>query len=96
MRALAAWTTGLALLQIEAQLEQAVERIDAAATLFTTLGQAVHAASTQVAKTSALALLGRYDEAVSCATEAREVFVAHGEEAAAGRIERHGETASNG
>ncbi|HWE62868.1 MAG TPA: CHAT domain-containing tetratricopeptide repeat protein [Chloroflexota bacterium] len=89
VRALAAWTTGLALLQIEGRLEQAVERIDAAATAFLALGQPIAAASTQVARVSALALLGRYEEAIACALQARAVFLAQGELAAAGRIEQN-------
>jgi CHAT domain-containing protein len=89
VRALAAWTTGLALLQIEARFEQAIEHLDAAAAQFAAIGQPVSAASTQVAKTSGLALLGRYDEAVTCGTQARDVFLANGEVAAAGRIEQN-------
>jgi CHAT domain-containing protein len=89
LRALAAWTGGLALLQIEGRLEQAVAQIDDAATTFTALGQPVAAASTQVAKVSALALLGRYDEAIAAGLQARAVFLAHGEPAATGRIEQN-------
>lgn len=87
--ALAAWTTGLALLQIEGQLEQAVQAVDDAAGTFRALGQPIAAASTQVAKVSALALLGRYEEAIACGEQARAMFLAQGELGAAGRIEQN-------
>lgn len=86
--ALAAWTAGIAAL-LAGQMEQAVERLNAAANRFRALNQPVTAAATQVGKLIALALLGRYDEAINCGLAARDVFLAHGDEAAAGRIEQN-------
>jgi len=88
VRALAAWTTGIAALTT-GQMEAALERLDQAAAGFEALGKPHAAASTQVSKLIALAMLGRYDEALACGQHARDVFVAHGDELAAGKIEQN-------
>jgi len=41
------------------------------------LGHPVSAAATQVNKLRTLAVLGRYDEALECGRQARDVFLAH-------------------
>src|SRR4051812_46166641 len=64
IQALAAWTSGMAALQIEGQIERAITRIDDAAAQFEALRQPHAAAATQVSKIYALAMLGRYDEAI--------------------------------
>ncbi|MDQ3755970.1 MAG: CHAT domain-containing protein, partial [Acidobacteriota bacterium] len=56
---------------------------------FKDLGQLHTAAATQVVKLYALAMLGRYDEALECGLRAREVLVAHGDTLAAGKIEQN-------
>src|SRR6185295_11652296 len=76
VRALAAWTSGMAALQLEGRVERAIPQIDEATTQFEALGQPHMAAATQVSKVYALALLGRYDEAIACGLRAREVFLA--------------------
>src|SRR5688500_1133088 len=77
--ALAAWTTGMAELQLKGQVERAIEWIDEAAARFEAIDQRHSAASTQVSKTFALARLGRYDEAIACGLRAQEVFLSVGD-----------------
>ena len=87
--ALATWTRGMAVLQLEGKHELAIQLIDSAAARFEALGQAQAAAATQVSKIYALAMLGRYDEAISCGLRAREVFLAYGDILAAGKVEQN-------
>lgn len=86
--ALADWTAGLAEL-IDGQMVRAMERLDAAEYGFLRLNKSHAAAATQVSKLYPLAVLGRYDEAQTCGEQARDVFVAHGDTLAAGRIEQN-------
>lgn len=85
--ALAAWISGMAALQLEGQVERAIQRINEAAAGFEALGQLHTAASTQVSKVFALARLGRYDEAIACGLRARDVFLSADDALAAGKIE---------
>jgi tetratricopeptide (TPR) repeat protein len=85
--ALAHWIAGLAALQLEGRLDEAITQIDRAATLFTALGRSHTAAETQVGKVVALARLGRYAEALTCGQAARTALLAHNDAPAAGRIE---------
>jgi CHAT domain-containing protein len=87
--ALATWIAGLAALQLEGQYEQAITLIDMAAAELSRIGQMYTAATTQVGKSYALAVLGRYDEAVICGLRARDVFLEHGDILAAGKIEQN-------
>ncbi|MDQ3664989.1 MAG: CHAT domain-containing protein [Acidobacteriota bacterium] len=86
--ALAAWTAGIAAL-VNGQMKRALEYLDDAEAQFTRLNQPHRAAETQVSKLYALAMLGRYDEALQCGLHAREVLVAHDDTLAAGRIEHN-------
>lgn len=86
--ALAAWSAGIAALAA-GQMEQAIKHLDAAAAAFKAMEQPHTAASTQVSKLIALAMLGRYDEAIDCGLHARDVFADHGDELAAGKIEQN-------
>lgn len=87
--ALASWVSGMAALQLEGRVEQAIPLIEEAAAQFETLGQAHTAAATQVSKVYALALLGRYGEAIVCGLQARDMFLAHDDLLAAGKIEQN-------
>jgi CHAT domain-containing protein/tetratricopeptide (TPR) repeat protein len=87
LQALAAWTSGMAALQLEGQIERAIQLIDEAAERFDALAQPHTAASTQVSKIFALARLGRYDEAIACGLRARDVFLSYGNILEAGKIE---------
>jgi tetratricopeptide (TPR) repeat protein len=86
--AVAAWTEGRVALDA-GQLETAIARLDAAEAQFLALGQPVWAAATQVTKLQALAMLGRYDEALECGLHNRDVFLAHNDLLAAGKIEQN-------
>lgn len=86
IHALAAWGNAIAALA-EGHMEQAVAAFDTAAAQFAQLQQPQMAAGVQVGKLTALAMLGRYDEAIACGLDARDVLLAHGDEARAGRIE---------
>jgi tetratricopeptide (TPR) repeat protein len=87
--ALADWTCGLAALQLEGRIEHAITLIAAAAARFAALADEHTAAATQVSKVYALAMLGRYDEAITCGERARDVLLAHGDWLAAGRVEQN-------
>lgn len=89
VNALAAWTAGMAALHLDGQMELALAHLDQAAAEFTSLGQPLTAAATQVSRLHALAVLGRYDEALECGLQARDVFVTHGDNLAAGKIEQN-------
>jgi len=86
--ALERWTRGLAEL-VNGRMEAAVAALNEAQTDFLSLNLAHDAAATQVSKLVALAMLGSYDEAVSCGLAAREVFLAHGDLLNAGKIEHN-------
>jgi len=83
--ALADWTGGIAHLT-GGRMAEAVLAFDAAAIAFRTMGQADHAAQTQVPKIMALSMLGRYDEAIDCAAQAQRAFVALGDRRSAGKV----------
>ena len=83
--ALADWAEGIAHL-IQGRLEAACQALDRAAAGFQGLGQALHAAETQVPKIMGLTLLGRHDEAARCGEAAEREFVAHGHTLAAAKV----------
>ncbi|MGA9773803.1 MAG: CHAT domain-containing tetratricopeptide repeat protein [Blastocatellia bacterium] len=89
VKALADWINAIAALEIEGKAELAIARLDLAAAGFARLGQPLQAAATQVSKLWALALLGRYDEALDCGLEAREIFLAHKDRLSVGKIEHN-------
>jgi CHAT domain-containing protein/tetratricopeptide (TPR) repeat protein len=86
--ALAAWAGGIAAITRGA-MEEAIRQLDQAGSGFQQLGMAHTAAATQVSKLIALSMLGRYDEATACGTQARDIFLAHGDALAAGKIEQN-------
>lgn len=88
IHALAAWTGGMALLT-DGQMEAAIARLDEAETQLHVLGRDHTAASTCVIKLYALAMLGRYNEAIAVGLRARDVFVSYGDELAAGKVEQN-------
>src|SRR4051794_30753356 len=71
IHALAAWTAGLAALQLAGQPERALTYLDEAAARFDAAGQPLNAASTLISRLHALALLGRHDEAINVGLLAR-------------------------
>ncbi len=89
IEAIALWIAGFAAVVAEGQLERAVKLLEDSAELFDSLSKPHTAASTQVIKLYALALLGRYDEAIECGLNARELFLEHSDLLAAGKIEHN-------
>lgn len=88
VKAFSNWVKGIADLT-DIKLEKTINHLDEAAQIFTTLKKPHQAAQTQVSKLYALALLGKYDEAVNCGEIALKVFKNHGDELAAGKIEHN-------
>jgi CHAT domain-containing protein/tetratricopeptide (TPR) repeat protein len=86
--ALSAWAGAVTAL-IEGQMEAALSRLDEAESGLLALGKPETAAATQTSKLVALAMLGRYDEAVECGLRARAVLDAHGNLLAAGVVEQN-------
>ncbi|MCU1267111.1 MAG: repeat-containing protein [Acidobacteria bacterium] len=86
--ALADWVGGIADL-VEGQMENAIFHLDSAAARLVLLGKDHTAATTQVSKLIALAMLGRYDEAIECGRRALAVFLLHNDLLSAGRIENN-------
>lgn len=80
------WVSGIADLT-KGKLEKAIENLDRAAEKFLSNGKERESADTRVAKLIALAMLGRYDEALKTGETARAAFVRLGEQLAAGKIE---------
>jgi tetratricopeptide (TPR) repeat protein len=70
--ALAAWTRGIALLA-QGSMEAALVAVDRAGNGFAAIGRPQERAQTQISRLMALAMLGRYDEAVRCGEQARDV-----------------------
>ena len=87
-KAFSDWVAAIVALT-DGKLEKAIGFLDAAAEIFTTLEKPQSAAQTQVSKLYALALLGRYDEAVVCGESALKTFKSGGDELAAGKIEHN-------
>jgi CHAT domain-containing protein len=88
-RALADWTRGMAALQLDHDLERAIALINAAAAQLDALGQYQTSAATQASKLFALAMLGRYEEAIACGARARDLLLAYGDLLAVGKIEQN-------
>ena len=85
IEALADWTAGIAQVT-RGRMAEATESFDHAAETFRSLGQADHAAQTQVPKIMALSMQGLYDAAADCAERAQHAFVALGDVRAAGKV----------
>ncbi len=86
IQALADWAQGIASLA-KGQLAQALLRLEQAQAGFAALGDAQHAAETQVPQMVALAMMGRDDDAAERARHALQLFLQTGDERSAGKIE---------
>jgi CHAT domain-containing protein/Tfp pilus assembly protein PilF len=84
--ALCNWSQGIEAL-INGDMLAAVNTLDKARAGFVELNKPHIAAATEVSKVVALAMLGRYDQAIACALRARKVFLECGDLLAAGKIE---------
>ncbi len=80
------WVEGIAKLT-KGELENAILLLDKADEKLTQIGERLEAAQTKVARVYALALLGRYDEAIATGRNARSVFLRNRDLLAAGKIE---------
>jgi CHAT domain-containing protein len=87
--ALNAWTRGRAALQLDGEPRRALPLLDEAATAFEALGSHTIAATVQVTRLHALALLGEYDEAIAIGVRARDILLAHDELLTAATIEQN-------
>lgn len=88
VRAYADWTAAIGKL-IDGNLEGCLEFLDLSEQRFNQIGKPHLAAKTQTSKLYALALLGRYDEAVKCGLSALDIFIAAGDLYSAGKIEHN-------
>jgi CHAT domain-containing protein len=88
INALCLWSHGIEAL-IGGDMPGAIESLDRARAGFLKLNKPEVAASTEVSKVIALAMLGNYDEAIACALRAREVFLYTQNSLAAGKIEHN-------
>jgi CHAT domain-containing protein len=86
IKAYSFWISGIAELT-RGKLEFTIKNLDDSAKIFKQIGNEHEAANTQVAKLYALALIGKYDEAIKCGENALKIFEKYGDELAAGKIE---------
>jgi CHAT domain-containing protein len=89
VKALELWIAGFTSVVADGQIERAITLFEDSEALWLSLGKPHTAASTQVNKLYALALLGRYEEAIACGLRAREVLLAHRDIRAAAKIEHN-------
>ncbi|MBK6751166.1 MAG: CHAT domain-containing protein [Pyrinomonadaceae bacterium] len=80
------WTGGIGEI-IRGRFESAVAKLERAADAFAVAGNELDAAQTKVARLLALAMLGRYDDAIATGLSAIPILTKHGDELAAGKIE---------
>ncbi len=80
------WTSGIGEI-VRGRFESAVARLEHAAAAFVDAGNEADAAQTKVARLLALAMLGRYDDAIATGLAAIPILTKHGDELAAGKIE---------
>lgn len=80
------WTIGIGEI-VRGRFESAVVKLENAGNLFAAAGNECDAAQTKVARLLALAMLGRYDDAIAVGIDAIPVLTKSGDELAAGKIE---------
>lgn len=86
--ALSFWVSGIADLTC-GKLESAIKNFDKSSEIFQKISKKLESAQTQVAKLIALALLGKYDEAIQTGEKAIKIFRIYGDELAIGKIENN-------
>lgn len=80
------WTSGIGDI-VAGAFGSAVDKLARAAFAFLEVGNEIEAAQTQVAALLALAMLGRYDDAIAAGLSAIPILTKHGDELTAGKIE---------
>lgn len=88
IEASALWALGIGEI-LEGRMLSAIDFFDQSKEKFQSAHKPVAAAETQIGKLYALAVLGRYDEAIECGLQARKVFLHYGETYSAGKIEHN-------
>lgn len=88
IKAYSEWVSGIAEIT-RGNLISAIERLDSSAAIFLYLGKEHEAAQTQVSKLYVLALLGDYEKAIGTGNKALKIFEKHGDELAAGKVEKN-------
>ena len=88
IEAIAEWITGVSEIT-RGNLISATEKLDKSAAIFSEIKKEYEAAQTQVSKLIALAMLGKYIEAIETGKNALKVFEGYGDEIAAGKIENN-------
>ncbi len=88
IKAILEWTRAIKKL-VGGDLEKCLAWLDKSEKSFQKINKNHSAATTQISKIYALALLGRYDEAVKCGLAARKVFLAEKDIYSVGKIEHN-------
>lgn len=86
VKAIGSWIRGIANIT-RGRFEDAVASLDHARKTLEEIGRDHDAAQTRVATVLALGMLGRYDDAVNSGEKARSIFLRHGDDIAAGKVE---------
>ncbi|HSK73052.1 MAG TPA: hypothetical protein VK892_15240, partial [Pyrinomonadaceae bacterium] len=86
--ALTEWVAGIYSLT-KGKMEATIEHLDRAAGIFNQINKEYEAANTQVAKLIALAMLGRYEQAIECGENTLEILEKFGDELTMGKIEKN-------
>ncbi|MCU0492643.1 MAG: CHAT domain-containing protein [Chloroflexaceae bacterium] len=89
VHALARWVRGKATLHLNGDMEGALTLLDEAAAAFAALNDERQVAEVQLNRMHALAMLGRYDEAMTCGRQARDTFLACNDLLATGKVEQN-------
>lgn len=82
------WTSAIRHL-VNGDLSACVEQISLSEQVFIEIDKPLLAAQTQTSKLYALAVLGRYEEAIQCGLAAREVFLADNDRYSLGKIDHN-------
>ena len=86
--AVALWVRGMAA-QLRGEMEASVDWLREASALFARLGDMHSSASVQVSLLTALAIVGRYADAIACGESARAYFIGDGDHLSAGKVEQN-------
>ncbi|CAN5609752.1 CHAT domain-containing protein [soil metagenome] len=84
--AIASWISGISDIT-KGKFGSAAGKLEAASILLSQIGRNSDGAQADVARLLALAMLGRYDEAIETGQQALKIFAAEGDDLAAGKIE---------
>ncbi|NOK60034.1 MAG: hypothetical protein GFH27_549291n227 [Chloroflexi bacterium AL-W] len=87
IKAVSNWTVGMAMQRIDGQMEESLVFLNTGADQFNSLGKSHAVSLVQVSKVLALAMLGRYEQAIEQGLQARDVLLGHNDLLAAAKIE---------